>query len=346
MYQLKRLPEDFIVRERSSIQFPGTVQDTGKYLYFRLQKKNLNTLEAIALLARVLHVPEKKIGFAGSKDKTALTEQVCSIIGISPERLLALSLSNITLSVLGYGDEPITLGNLAGNEFEITVRNLTKPVPTSLRLSSCPNYFDEQRFSKNNVAIGKHLIKKEFAAACQLIDNSRPVHYLAVHPNDYVGALKQQPLRLLRLYVNAFQSYLWNGLLADYFQTHAKVIGTVPYSLGEFIFVADEEPFQHVQVPIPGFSGEQLFAHTPFQQTVLDLLQKESMTWADFIIKQIPELTLEGELRPAIVAVSEFTAHAPEDDELNPGKLKQKFSFFLGKGSYATIVMRKVLHQR
>ena len=75
MYKIKHIPEDFIVKERSTIK----ILLSGKYIYFLLKKKNWNTLDVIQKLAVIFDISEKKIGFAGSKDKNAVTEQVCSV---------------------------------------------------------------------------------------------------------------------------------------------------------------------------------------------------------------------------------------------------------------------------
>src|SRR3989344_3550916 len=159
MYQLKQIPEDFVVTEVTSI----VPQTQGKYLYFILRKRDRNTLDALTQIARVLGVREKDIGFAGSKDKQAVTEQLISIQGVVKERVLTIKLRDSSLEFLGYGSEPISLGDLQGNKFEIIVRNLEqveiKPV------AYVENYFDEQRFSKNNAEIGKYLVLKKFKEA-------------------------------------------------------------------------------------------------------------------------------------------------------------------------------------
>ena len=55
MYKLKQVPEDFTVKEI----FSPKLCDNGEYVYFTLKKKNYNTLDAIKVVARCLHVEEK-----------------------------------------------------------------------------------------------------------------------------------------------------------------------------------------------------------------------------------------------------------------------------------------------
>ncbi|MEK6905375.1 MAG: tRNA pseudouridine(13) synthase TruD, partial [Nanoarchaeota archaeon] len=61
------------------------------------------------------------------------------------------------------------------------------------------------------------------------------------------------------------------------------------------------------------------------------------------IIKQIPELTLEGELRNVFIEVKDLKIGKKAKDELNLGKFKVKISFTLSKGSYATMAIKKII---
>src|SRR3989344_4336985 len=203
MYIIKQIPEDFIVKEKSNLQF----QLQGRYSYFLLQKKNRNTLDAIQEIAHALHLKEKDIGFAGSNDKNDITEQIISILAVKKEKVRSLQLPYLQLTFLGYKDQALTLGELEGNEFNITVRNLDseKYVPPQYIV----NYFDEQRFSEQNVQIGKLLLLKKFAEVVSLINLPSTSHHLQEHTHDFVGALKLIPSRLLRLYLNAYQAWLW-----------------------------------------------------------------------------------------------------------------------------------------
>ncbi|MEK6950539.1 MAG: tRNA pseudouridine(13) synthase TruD [Nanoarchaeota archaeon] len=344
MYLLKTIPEDFIVTEISALK----LKPAGKYLYFKLSKKNWNTLEAVKAIANNLNITEKQIGFAGSKDKQAITLQFCSVSGVSKERLLKVKIDGLKIEVVGYGDIPISLGDLQGNSFEIVVRNLeprnferkTKPkIISSLpSVKYIPNYFDEQRFGKNNAAIGKQLLRKDFAEAITLLNLSQCNEYLASRPHDFIGALKLLPLRQLRLYLNAYQSWLWNETLAQYLQKAGTAIGEIPYSQGKFVF--SRENFPGLEIPIIGFGTDLMDLEPGLREIIHKIMEKEDISFSDFIIKQIPTLTLEGERRKALVEVQDLKIDPQEEDERHPGKRKVKLSFTLPKGSYATIVVK------
>ena len=323
MYKIKQVPEDFIVKEISNF----AVEETGRYLYYKLKKKNRNTLNVVRELSRQLKIAEKQIGFAGSKDKHACTEQLISILGVSKDKIETVNIDNISLEFLGYGPEPVTLGDLQGNNFEITVRDLDQV--NVKETDFVENYFDEQRFSSHNSEIGRSLVKKDFKKAAKLIEDLRLKEHLSKYQNDFIGALKKLPLRLLKMYVHAYQSYLWNETVSALLQGKE-----VEYSLGKFVFAEERS---YMEIPIIGFSTEL----DESKEVISRIMRKESLNFSDFVIKQIPEISMEGDLRKVCVDVSDFS-YIEGNDELNDGKKKVLLKFFLPKGSYATMVVRKV----
>jgi len=340
MYKLKQIPEDFVVKEVSKVQ----LEDSGKFLYFKLTKKNYNTLDAIRTIAKILNLREKQIGFAGTKDRNAVTEQVCSVPGarVSKNKLENIELKYITIEFLGYGNEPITLGDLERNLFEIVIRNLDSNTQLPNRETNYfANYFDEQRFSKNNVSVGKHLVKKEFKEAYEILKQDQDLP--EVNNNDYVGAIKKLPIRLLRLFVNAYQSYLWNETLTTYLKQNAEVEKEVKYSQGKLIFINNSEQFKELKIPLIGFASDDLETDKEINNIITKLLQKENISEQNFIIKQIPELSQEGELRNTFVEIKDLMISKLEPDNLNKEKSKLKLTFTLNKGCYATMAIKKLI---
>ncbi|MEK6863226.1 MAG: tRNA pseudouridine(13) synthase TruD [Nanoarchaeota archaeon] len=337
MYKIKQLPEDFVVKEIPL----ADMKPEGKYLYFLMKKKGRNTLDVIQELARRLHLREKDIGFAGSKDRYAVTEQMISIIGAKKENIENLKMGDVSLEFQGLGKVPVSLGDLQENEFEIVVRNLEGKKIS--RVDFLENYFGEQRFSLHNADIGKHIIKKEFRQAVGLIDDAKINGFLKEHLGDFVGALKRLPIRMLRMYINAYQSYIWNETAARYLDKKGKSMKKVPYSGGEWVFVSNSRDFKDLKIPIVGFGYE--CADEEIRSITEEIMKEERLSPSDFIIKQIPELTLEGELRKAVVPVQNLKIGRRAKDELNPGMMKVKISFALPKGSYATIAIEKIISQ-
>lgn len=314
MYKIKQLPEDFIVREISSVK-PGK---EGKYNYFLLKKKNYTTIRALEHIAHALCIQLKKLGFAGNKDKTAITEQVCSAEGVGKEKLERIKLKDIEIKFLGKGDEPISLGILDGNEFEITVRNIDKkPKPKTKFI----NFFGEQRFSKNNAEIGKAIVKKDFKKAVELLlegkgDVEKKIkEYLVKNPTNYVGALRIIPSKLLKMYIHAYQSWIWNQIAKEHKENEIAEIQLVGFGT----IVED--------------------------RCMADFLLKEKLEPRDFIIREIPELSSEGSCRDLTVEAKDVEIGTLEEDALNEGKKKILIKFKLQKGSYATEFIKFLFSQ-
>lgn len=327
MYVLKKIPEDFIVEELLDL----TVKENGQYLLLKVTKRNRNTEEVANLLATTFHVDRKAVGYAGAKDRKALTTQYFTIKGKAVKGEKTEN-AGVTIEPLGYVEEPLALGLHVGNRFTITVRNLEGNEELTLP-KSVPNYFDEQRFSSNNARIGEALLKKAFLKAARIIEKEKHGQkvraHLATHPNDAVGALMTVPRQLLKLYLHAYQSLLWNRALARSLEGERRV----PYSLGEFVFPPRHSSFTCIAIPLPGFS-------TADDPLLAPILKEEGLTPRDFVIRQLPNLSLEGAERAAFMDVKEFSASAFEDDELFPGKKKTLLRFTLSKGSYATMLVK------
>jgi len=146
-------PGDFAVREVSDFKC-GT---SGDYLILRLTKENWETHHLIRDLSRQLGISEERIGIAGTKDKRAVTTQLMSIRGVSEEQLSHVDLPRVRLEPLGRANKGIGLGDLRGNDFDITVRNIAmQPAECEARLKAVdsgisgaggvPNFFGYQRF--------------------------------------------------------------------------------------------------------------------------------------------------------------------------------------------------------
>jgi len=304
MYKIKQVPEDFIVKEIMDLNF----NKTGKYSYYSLQKKDLTTQKAAEIISRKLKIRRKFINFAGNKDKKAVTEQYFSINMGSGKNL---DIENLKLKYLGRGKERINLGTLNGNEFTITIRNIEEKPK---KIEKIVNYFDEQRFgiNKNNHVAGKFIIKKDFKKAIEEVG-------YGVKDRNYVSALRQIQKRTLRIYVHAYQSYLWNKTAEEYLKIDNK----------------------NTKIPIIGFGTE--IEDKRLKKIIDDILKKEKITLRDFIIREMPELSSEGGERDLFAEVQNLKINNLEDDELNKGKKKCVVSFYLQKGAYATIAIKTML---
>ena len=153
-----------------------------RYLHFTLFKENMETFEAISHLSKKCRTEEKHFGFAGTKDRRGRTTQRVSVSMVSAEQIVgaAKQINRIEVGNFSYEKNEIKLGDLAGNRFEIGVRNvdpelssyLLQPVMESFRKTGFINYFGTQRFGTQGVPtheIGKELIKGNYSTVIDLI---------------------------------------------------------------------------------------------------------------------------------------------------------------------------------
>ncbi len=352
MYKLKQVPEDFTVREISDFQI-GKASDEGDYHVFLLKKRGISTPDACDLISKLVKKGIKYISYAGNKDKEAVTEQLISIKSDYP--IQEINHEKTQTTFLGKSKIPVSLGNLEGNEFEIVIRNI-EAMPRSISLF--PNYFDEQRFSKNNVQVGIALLKKDFRCASSLIVNKKVKKYLHEKPNDFVGALKRLSRKELMIYVHSVQSLIFNETvsryLSRYLSTYLKGLkfSEIAYNSGEgensriMIFPDDisviDQEIINKEIVIPGF-GTMLDKNDNIHSITLEMMEELKLNDRDFIIRQLEGISTEGTLRKMFAEIKDLEIGNLEDDELNNGMKKVIIKFKLPKGSYATCVVKAMM---
>jgi tRNA pseudouridine13 synthase len=173
---LKRSPEDFVVEE---ISRPPPPTADGRYTIARVRVRGWETNRLVRELARSLRISRRRIGFAGTKDKRAVTTRLVSFERVPPETLLLLQLKDVDLLDLYRSDRPLEIGDLTGNRFRVTVRDidvspdearsLVEETSRQLRVAGgFPNFFGVQRFGSVRPithVVGRHIVRGEFREA-------------------------------------------------------------------------------------------------------------------------------------------------------------------------------------
>ena len=146
------VPEDFIVEELAGFEPSGA----GEHLLLTVEKRGLTTTEAAQRIARWAGVAERAIGYAGMKDRHAVTRQRFSVHLPGREAPAPAALESDALRVLEAArhHRKLPRGALAGNRFELTLRDVDGDRAAieqrlqALAARGVPNYFGEQRFGR------------------------------------------------------------------------------------------------------------------------------------------------------------------------------------------------------
>jgi tRNA pseudouridine13 synthase len=220
------------------------IRRPGDYLHFTMVKQNWTTVKALRHLKRRLGVSLKRFGISGMKDKRAVTAQRVSMWHGEAARLARIAIPDIWLKDYAYADKRINLGEATGNRFTVTIRNIPhaqNDITATLtrftavtRITGLPNYYGPQRFSGQNAEIGEAIRMGDLKKATELLlAKLQPAmkkgglavvpdvfwyeklvaQHLLQHPNDYAGALRRTPKKILRIFPHAYQSRIFNERL-------------------------------------------------------------------------------------------------------------------------------------
>ena len=176
MALIKQIPEDFVVREIFEKQKPKPGQKTedSEYVWFTLMKKNWDLFRALKVISGKLGVSVKRFGYAGVKDKKAITYQKVSVWNVPLEKLERVKIKDIELSDFEEKRERINLGDLEGNEFEIVIRDVDPKEKGRMernleviRKKGFINFYGEQRFGirGNTHLVGKEMLNNNLEEA-------------------------------------------------------------------------------------------------------------------------------------------------------------------------------------
>ena len=170
--KLRTSPEDFLVEEMPLPEKGGTA---GPYLICLLTKKNWELQHAVKEIAKRLGISHRRIGWAGTKDRNAITRQWISIYNVTAEQVAAIHLKDINLEPLRQSNESLSLGQLLGNRFDLVIRDtqsfdLSQQVQTLNKTASegVPNYFGLQRFGALRPVthrVGEWILRGDFEQA-------------------------------------------------------------------------------------------------------------------------------------------------------------------------------------
>lgn len=172
------------------------------------------------------------------------------------------------------------------------------------------------------------------------------VTYLCDRPGDFRGAWARVNVDLRRLYLSAFQSELWNRLLAAWLRQTCR-----PEQLFDVSLKTRDVPFfqdldaqtrqavQEAQLPLP--SARLKLEPGPIQELLDHCLSEAGLAQRELRVKYPRDSFFSKGWRAAAVVPQEWRTENG-DDELEPGLKKLTLSFVLPRGAYATIVIKRL----
>jgi tRNA pseudouridine13 synthase len=385
MYRLKSVPEDFVVDEITLIREQESSarlrwkekmktlrgadpssgmksKETKRYTIFRMKKTGMDHFQAIAILSEKTRIQRSDFGYAGTKDRRAVTSQLISIPRIPRETLERLSIKGIEISDIFESDKPIKLGDLVGNRFHITVRNVEeKERPLVLKNlkkvkeKGFTNLFGEQRFgsmrSANHI-IGKAIIKRDFEKAV-MIFLTQAGSESGENETARARLAKEKDFRRALAYFA--RSLTYERIMLEHLSVNPDdfpgALRALPKLLGRmFIHAYQSHIWNEVAEKIgkdgmiPILGSKTILDNYPESKEILrKIMIGEAIKPSDFVIKDMMFLTTRGEERAAIVKPNDLK-HSFGDDELNRGKIKLILDFELPKGSYATVLVGNIMN--
>ncbi|ALT67967.1 tRNA pseudouridine(13) synthase TruD [Methanobrevibacter millerae] len=391
--------EDFYVEEIPELIPTGE----GPNVWVWIEKIGRTTLDVVLDIARDLHIDRKRMGFAGMKDKKALTRQWICIANMDSEEQFRqvenLDIYKTDFLKITRGRKKLRMGQLKGNKFRILIRDLddieksadiANDVLKELEVTGVPNYFGWQRFGRprtNTHLVGEALIHNDLAEAVriyvgnpsedeslenqkarqayddgdlekslelmgkgmryekmivrQLIKDSKKGE---LDDKAYMNAIHALPKPLQRMFVHAYQSYLFNDVVSRRVE-----MGINKYIEGDIIIDNDEnivrdktsDEYQEmidnfeVNPTVPLFGTKVPFAGGEVGEMEKSVLESYGLEKSDFEVPKMPRLGSHGLRRALRFQVWDASAKATDEGVLA--------EFSINKGSYATAVLREVM---
>ncbi|PSG99425.1 MAG: tRNA pseudouridine(13) synthase TruD [Nanohaloarchaea archaeon SW_7_43_1] len=363
--EIKEQVNDFIVEELASHQ----TDVDGDHLIVKLRKQNMTTMEAVSKLSNMLHISKNRIGYAGNKDKRAVTEQHISIQGVSQEDVNQIFTDEFELEVVGRNGH-VGLGNLDANRFEIALRQLKLPMEDlrsrALKIveemdSKFPNYFGKQRFGSARPIthqVGRLILQEKYEEAVwtyiakpydQEYKSIRKIRDELWETREVEDAAEKFPEQYR--YEKALLYHLtknpgdYKGAikrLPDGLQqlfVHAYQSWVFNRALSQLVENGWYEP--EYEIPLVGYKTD-LKDGKP-ENLIEKVLEEENVSQEDFRLQNFPDLRSEGTYRRAFADFRNFDVLEIGEDNLNMNMNKMTVKFDLPKGAYATVFLREIM---
>ena len=318
---IRSTPEDFRVEEVLGFEADGE----GPHVMLTVEKRGANTHWVAAQLARAAGVPPREVGYAGLKDRHAVTMQHFTIgLDRRPEPDWS-TLGGDEFRVLSAARHrrKLKTGALQGNRFRLVLRDLgtsamdLAPRLEAIRAQGVPNYFGEQRFGRG----AANIAQAEAALS---------------------GKLRVHDRRLFSLLLSAARSLIFNDLLS----TRVQAGNWNKLLPGEVLMLDGSHSVFHASGSEAGLearlasgdvhpTGPLWGKGDPMVSGAVQALEAEAAAQHPAFAAGLERIGMERARRSLRLPVRNF-AWRGEADTLT-------LEFFLPSGAYATTVLRELV---
>lgn len=389
-YKVKVKPEDFQVREVSSLQ----IGSRGEYGVFKLKKRGWNTVDLIKRIAKRFSIPLENIAYGGKKDRHALTEQFITIKN-HPKKL-HIREENFSLKLIGFSNEPMQPKHIEGNYFSIVIRSICKEAEEhlfapleSIKKMGFVNYFDDQRFGSFDPKqgfIGEKIIREHYNGALKIYlthvypedtkEAKERKKYLFEHWGNWEECLKVAKAQMEKIafkllienskaYLNvlrkiskedmsmffaAYQSFLWNETVRRLLLSLISKNNILIHRgiAGDYVFFneIDRKNWQYLEsLAIPTASSKVKMPDKIVEKFYHEILYERGVKPSMFNLRKLRQAFFKSVDRRVLVKPEQFE-YKIEDDDIYKGKRKLFLQFILPRGSYATMLIKRIFAKK
>lgn len=320
--RIRSAPEDFRVEEVLGFEADGE----GPHVMLTVEKREANTHWVAEQLARHAGIPGREVGYAGLKDRHAVTVQHFTLnLDRRPEPdWTSLEANGIKVLKSMRHRRKLKTGALEGNRFRLVLRALSGPVDAllprlqAIRSHGVPNYFGEQRFGRG----AANLEKAEAALS---------------------GRLRIHDRRLFSLLLSTARSLIFNDLLSERVQAgnwNKLLPGEVLMLDGSHsVFKAlagDPELLRRLEQGDVHPTGPLWGRGEPLTSGEVQALEAQVAERHEALAKGLVRVGVEMARRSLRLAVKDFAWR-----ETGEGMVLE---FFLPAGAYATTVLGELVN--
>jgi tRNA pseudouridine13 synthase len=183
-------------------------------------------------------------------------------------------------------------------------------------------------------------------------------------PDDFIGALKELPKNLLLMFINAYESLLFNKILSERIKRnipiHTAVVGDIISPVRKNIITSERISVKTTNLDkvntqilkrkavvtglLVGYNT--VFANGEMGEIEQGVIESQNIDPRDFIIPEIPFLSSQGSRRALLAFLPGLEWTLQNNDELSKGHQALSLCFELQKGCYATALLREIMKSK